>query len=270
MDPAALSMEERVRLLSDNYTAEAPVYEVTWAEGLRTMGSELLAEMGLSDPQSVLDVGAGVGALLDDIAELFPGAWVVGVDRAEGMIARAGSEHGRAVMDASRLAFAEGSIDVAVMSFVLFHLPDPAVGLAEIHRILKPGGRFGVATWGPDETWPASELWKEVLDEYGADEAAGVLSQHDLVDAPGKLQALFGEAGFEDVRTWTRTLDRLFSPEEMIAFHEGVAVSKRRLQSLDPATRERFRSDVGERLRAVEPEAFRLQADVVCASASKG
>jgi ubiquinone/menaquinone biosynthesis C-methylase UbiE len=50
--------------------------------------------------------------------------------------------------DASALPFEEGSFDAVIAMHMLYHLPDPAKGIAETYRMLKPGGFLAVTTSG--------------------------------------------------------------------------------------------------------------------------
>lgn len=51
------------------------------------------------------------------------------------------------VGDAEALGFADGSFDAAICEFGLLHLPEPEQGIAEVFRVLKPGGGYAFSTW---------------------------------------------------------------------------------------------------------------------------
>jgi ubiquinone/menaquinone biosynthesis C-methylase UbiE len=94
----------------------------------------------------VLEVGVGTGRNLP-YHPLESG--VTAVDISPKLLAKAASKarkKGRllelALMDAQGLAFGDGSFDSAAATFVFCSVPDPLVGLAEVRRVLKPGGRF--------------------------------------------------------------------------------------------------------------------------------
>jgi len=111
----------------------------------------------LADPapgERVLDVACGTGnaALLAARA----GARVTGVDSAERLItvarARAAAEGADAefvVGDALALPFDDGTFDVVVSVFGVIFVADPARGIAEIVRVLVPGGRALLSVWVP-------------------------------------------------------------------------------------------------------------------------
>jgi ubiquinone/menaquinone biosynthesis C-methylase UbiE len=98
------------------------------------------------DGGRVLEVGVGTGRNLPYHP---PESEVAAVDISPKLLAKAARKarkNGRllelALMDAQGLAFGDGSFDSAAATFVFCSVPDPLVGLAEVRRVLKPGGRF--------------------------------------------------------------------------------------------------------------------------------
>ncbi|HET6965286.1 MAG TPA: class I SAM-dependent methyltransferase [Acidimicrobiales bacterium] len=111
----------------------------------------------------LLDVGCGTGTLAILAARLGgSGAQVSGIDPAPRQIARAQAKARRAGLDIDfrqgmieNLPFDEASVDVVTSTLMMHHLPDDlkAKGLAEIRRVLKPGGRVVIADFaGSDHT----------------------------------------------------------------------------------------------------------------------
>jgi len=115
--------------------------------GFFTRAARELAE--LAPRARVLEVGSGPGRLATRLAELAPDVRVTGVDISPEMVERANSLALRSrvanrvefrVGDVASLPFAEASFDVVVSTFSAHHWPNPARGLAEIYRVLRPGG----------------------------------------------------------------------------------------------------------------------------------
>src|ERR1700681_4954736 len=96
--------------LTDRYNREAHAYRELWAPVLRSAGLSLLQELAHTTVSRILDVGSGVGTLLLDLLAALPGAFVLAVDRAHGMLALASAEFPRAVMDARQLAIPPASV----------------------------------------------------------------------------------------------------------------------------------------------------------------
>lgn len=247
---------DHVAAVAGRFSEDAPLYERYWAASLARLGRRLLAGLSVDDALVVVDIGAGVGALLPAIREAAPQAFVAGVDAAEGMIRRARRDFGRAVMDAGRLALRDASVDAAVMPFMLFFLPDPPRGLAEAHRVLRPGGGLGVATWHSEgTTFRADQVWANLLDEYGAAPEHTPV-RHELMDTPEKLSVLLEEAGFRDVRTATDREPEPLALEDFLEVRTRIGRSKCRFESLAPDIRTAVLAQARERLGDLPSEDF--------------
>ena len=99
-----------------------------------------------------LDVGCGNGAFTELLIERCSPATVYGVDPAEGQIAYARSRPASRLAtfglgDAMALPFPDNSFDVAVMPLVLFFVPEPPRGVAEMARVVCPGGLVTAYSW---------------------------------------------------------------------------------------------------------------------------
>jgi demethylmenaquinone methyltransferase/2-methoxy-6-polyprenyl-1,4-benzoquinol methylase len=108
-------------------------------------------------PARVLDLATGTGDLAFAIAKQHPEARVVGVDPSAGMLeigrkkALAKRLDDRVTLvlgDAQELAFDDGTFDAACIAFGIRNVPDRARGLAEMRRVVRPGGRVCVLELG--------------------------------------------------------------------------------------------------------------------------
>ena len=159
------SAADQVAILADLYSKRALAYDRLWSPVIRPVGERLLGRLPLSRAKNVIDVGTGTGALLPAIRSCAPRASLLGVDRSEGMLQLASEKHDGPLrlMDVQELDLPDQSFDVAVVAFVLFHLPDPQRCLNEVFRVLKPAGWVGTATWASEQPPAANAIWDEEL-----------------------------------------------------------------------------------------------------------
>ena len=113
-----------------------------------------VGSLQLTGSEHILDVGFGGGVGLELVRDRVTSGRLFGVDISEEMAQRAerrfAADPGGAsvrvlVGDVSALPFADGSFDRAYSVNAVFFWPDPAAGLAEIHRVLRPGGLAVIA-----------------------------------------------------------------------------------------------------------------------------
>jgi demethylmenaquinone methyltransferase/2-methoxy-6-polyprenyl-1,4-benzoquinol methylase len=135
---------DQVRSMFDRI---APVYDVmnrAMTMGLDRKWRRLTAEAVVRPGDRVLDACCGTGDL--SLADARAGGRVTGVDFSEQMLARAerkAPEFQWVQADAAALPFDDGSFEVVTVGFGIRNLADLEAGLAELARVLVPGGRLG-------------------------------------------------------------------------------------------------------------------------------
>jgi ubiquinone/menaquinone biosynthesis C-methylase UbiE len=120
----------------------------------RPIHDAVLARIDGLEPSTVVDLGCGTGQLTQRLIRGFPDANIVGVDLSDGMLTEAagrlrqvGSDDQPLVRaDALQLPFAASSIDLVVCTESFHWYPDQAAALAELARVLNPGGRLLIAS----------------------------------------------------------------------------------------------------------------------------
>jgi SAM-dependent methyltransferase len=160
------------------------------------------------------------------------------------------------VADAARLPFADGVFDVAVLAFMLFHLPDPAAGVREVRRVVRAGGTVGVAVWGQERPVRAVEIWHEELDRAGAPQDDARVNMHVVLNTPEKLADVFTAAGFAhvDVGPVPWSLEPDF--ERFVEHNANCSRGARRLARLAPDAQREFLRTVRARLSGLDTSAF--------------
>jgi SAM-dependent methyltransferase len=170
-------------------------------------GTELVSRCGVAPGERVLDVGCGTGHAALAAAEVVgPSGAVVGADLALPLleVARAKAsalefEHVEFVEgDYRALGFPDGAFDVVLCSFAIFLVPDMPGAMTELWRMVAPGGRLGVTSWGPDLFEPAGSIWGDAVNaERRPDEIPTGRSPRAQWESPEQARALFAAGGVD-------------------------------------------------------------------------
>lgn len=135
---------------------DAAAYERFMGRWSRAVGEKFLAWLAASNNATWLDVGCGTGAFTGLILKNCAPASVIGVDPAPVQIEHAQKQAGPKtefrVADAMALPFPDNAYDVVVSALVLNFIPNPAKGLAEMFRVVRPGGTIAGYLWDRSET----------------------------------------------------------------------------------------------------------------------
>ena len=150
-------------LTLDALTAVKEKQHATWSSGnyavigttLQLMGEQLCEAVDVSAGWKVLDVAAGNGNAA--LAAARRGCEVVATDYVEGLLERArlradadGLTLTTKVADAENLPFADESFDAVLSTVGVMFTPDPRRAAHQLIRVVRPGGRIGLASWTPE------------------------------------------------------------------------------------------------------------------------
>jgi ubiquinone/menaquinone biosynthesis C-methylase UbiE len=117
-----------------------------------------------NQPGTVLDIGCGTGRLLQAAQTRWPQAQLIGIDPSGAMAEQTRRRlpmAGVHVAGAETLPLPPESVDLAVSTVSFHHWADRSVGLREVARVLRPGGRFALADVSPPNwlAWLSRSFW---------------------------------------------------------------------------------------------------------------
>jgi SAM-dependent methyltransferase len=159
-----------------------------------------------------LDVGCGNGAFTEMVVERCVPGSVHGIDPSEAQLAYARTRAGSQMVhfrqgDAMALPFGDDAFDMAVMPLVIFFVPEPGTGVAEMARVVRAGGIAAAYAWDlPGGGFPYAALQAEMR-ELGATVPWPPSPDASRMDV---LRELWAGAGLEGIETLEITAQRTF------------------------------------------------------------
>lgn len=127
-------------------------YERYMGDWSQRVGKDFLDWLAPAPGLKWIDVGCGNGAFTELLVDRYAPAEVYGIDPSEGQLTFARARPAARVAkfdrgDAMALPFPAGTFDAATMALVIFFVPDPAKGVAEMVRVVRPGGSVSAYAW---------------------------------------------------------------------------------------------------------------------------
>jgi SAM-dependent methyltransferase len=249
-------------------------YEASWAAQLKPAQDVLLALAALQPGERVLDIACGTGLVTWPAAEAVgPGGTVVATDISEKMVqftaaearARGLTQVQCARMGAESLEFPDGSFDAVLCALGLMYVPEVETALAEMRRVLAPGGRAVAAVWGARSRCGWADIFPIVESRVQSD----VCPMFFQLGTGDSLADSFARAGFHDVRTERLSTELLYDSGDAAAdaaFAGGpVAMAYSRF---DDETRQSAREDyIASIAKFREGEGYRIPGEFVVACA---
>jgi SAM-dependent methyltransferase len=245
-------------------------YVNIWSAVILPPTQSVVAALDLAAAATVVDVGAGSGALIPSIRDAAPNARIVALDASVGMlrVARDRTQALVALGDALALPVRSESVDAVFLAYVLFHLGSPDQAIAEAARVLHSDGVIGTVTWARESPLKAYAVWDRTLTDAGAP-AVPARRVDTGLDCPDAIRGLFTANGFEPPRTWTNLLRHQWTPESYWRLATGSGLNRLRLDALDEQARVETLRLAHQRLSELQPVDFAWTGEVICAVASR-
>jgi SAM-dependent methyltransferase len=160
-----------------------------------------------------IDIGCGSGAFSQLLVERCAPAEVQGIDPSEGQLAFARTRPAARVAefrqgDAMALPFPENRFDAAVMALVIFFVPDPAKAVAEMVRVVAPGGTVATYVWDNVGGGSPTEPINAEMRAMGLTPLAPPSAGASRMDA---LRHFWTTAGLDAIETREITVRRTFA-----------------------------------------------------------
>lgn len=237
----------------ERWNNHVSVYEAVFEPFSVAFARAAFDAIGLKAGMRVLDVGAGSGGAALELAAR--GCRAAAIDASPAMVARIcerASEHGVAVeacvMDGQCLEFPPSCFDAAISIFGVILFPDAVRGLAEMRRVVQPGGRVAVVTWTEPQHYELAIELRAAVQAVKPDTPPSALPAQLRFRERDDFIALFRAAGFDTPKIEVRS-ETLVSPSarwlgDRLRFAPGMAAQLEGLGALADAATERFVSTV--------------------------
>ena len=225
------SLPERNRAARDLFAPLGPTYD-RWSR-LLSLGQDprwrrfLVSRVDVGPDATVLDVATGTAAVAIELVRR-TGCTVVGIDQSREMLATGRERVAAAGLteqiqlvegSADHLSFPDAAFDALTFTYLLRYVEEPAATLAELVRVVRPGGTIAALEFGlPRGVWrPLWELYVRVglpvagrvispgWHEVGSFLGPSIREFHAQLPLERQL-GLWREAGLEDVQAWRLSL----------------------------------------------------------------
>jgi ubiquinone/menaquinone biosynthesis C-methylase UbiE len=265
--------EDVKRRAAAAYNAASDYYDDPANSFWERFGRRTVELLGPSPGARVLDVCCGSGASAIPAAEAVgAGGFVLGVDLAENLLELARGKARRRGLrnldfragDLLDLELPAASFDAVVCVFGIFFVPEMPAAVSELWRLVSPGGKLAVTTWGPRLFEPANTAFWESIRAIRPDLHKG-FNPWDRISEPGALRSLFAAAGVENSEVVAEAgAHPISSPEDWWAIVLGSGY-RGTVESLTAEERERVRLESFDFIRRARVSS--VEANVLYASA---
>ncbi|WP_026620493.1 ubiquinone/menaquinone biosynthesis C-methylase UbiE (plasmid) [Ensifer sp. WSM1721] len=252
---------------------DAAGYEQLMGRWSQRLAPPFIDFAGLADSEKIVDVGCGTGSLTFALAKAADLSEIAAIDYSPVFVEEAIRRNTDPRInirqaDACALPFADGAFDRALALLVLHFVPEASKAVAEMRRVVRPGGVVAAAVWDHLGGMPGMRMMVDTvaaLSEGGRQLRARYCFQPMM--RPGEMKRTFVEEGLADVtetqlmiRMDYRNFDDYWAP---IAAGEGPL--GKYVATLDAAERTRVDAAMRDAYEAGQPDGPRSFANVAWA-----
>ena len=221
MNPLNLTDLAKIKVAT-TYDRAAEHFDDTPLAFWDVAGRRTVERLALDPGAAVLDVGCGTGASALAAAEAVGAkGTVLGVDLAEKLLEKArakaiqrhiGNVAFRSA-DMTVLGFPDNHFNAVISVFSIFFVPDMEALVKELWRMVKPGGKLAITTWGQAFFEPAYRVWREAVRANRPDLYAA-FNPWDRISSPDQLQQLLHRSGLTNAEVSSEDHDQSLQSAE--------------------------------------------------------
>jgi ubiquinone/menaquinone biosynthesis C-methylase UbiE len=257
------------------YNAAADYFDAEPLGFWRRYGQRTIERLRLRRGARVLDVGCGTGASALPAAQAVgPKGQVIAVDLAGDLLALGQAKAQTAGLqcvefrrgDMTDLGFPDHHFDAVVCVFGIFFVPDMEHQVAELWRMVRPGGQLAITTWGTRFWSPAYEIWLEAVRRVRPD-LCTAFNPWDRITTPEAVHRLLHDGGSQRIDVIAEDgYQTLRAPEDfwIMALGSGLRWT---IDQMGPELAREVKHEILDRLAAAGVD--RVETNVIYAIAEK-
>jgi ubiquinone/menaquinone biosynthesis C-methylase UbiE len=273
--PSMLSKEEIIAKTEATFNTASDYFDAPALSFWNRFGQQTIDRLSLRSGDRVLDVCCGTGAsAIPAAVSVGATGQVLGIDLAESLLELARNKSRQQGLENIEfrygnfedLGLPNESFDAIVCVFGIFFVPDMIAAVQELWRMVRPGGKLAITSWGEKVFEPANQFFWGAIEAERPD-LHKKFTPWERISDPASLQLLLEAGGATHVEVFAEFgTHELASPEDWWTMVLGGGL-RGTIDQLDPAARERVRQANLHFLRTNEVHS--LDVNVLYAVAQK-